>query len=49
MRIAQVLDAAEDHPDVVELHRRAAEWIACLQGRADFVSPHALLAEVHII
>ena len=23
--IAQVLDAAEDHPDVVELHRRAAE------------------------
>ncbi|WP_201862661.1 Fur family transcriptional regulator [Microvirga soli] len=23
--IAQVLDSAEDHPDVVELHRRAAE------------------------
>jgi ATP-dependent helicase/nuclease subunit A len=25
---------------------RAAEWIACLQGRADLVTPHALLAEV---
>ncbi|MCD6071143.1 MAG: transcriptional repressor, partial [Microvirga sp.] len=23
--IAQVLDSAEDHPDVVELHRRAVE------------------------
>jgi Fur family transcriptional regulator, ferric uptake regulator len=23
--IAQILDAAEDHPDVVELHRRAAD------------------------
>ena len=25
---------------------RAAEWIACLQSRADLVTPHALLAEV---